>query len=133
MSKVSTIVGGCVPVSVTGHRWKSSLTRLLAEVIPNLSRSPGRVGFTAERPSTRYDGRGFVLAPTGWTTRYDTVRRHSRLGRLSPIDHEKTTDGLPPEIGVHVHDASASCRGVGHTSPASPRSRETHSSREDKF
>ncbi|MFI6392561.1 IS3 family transposase [Nonomuraea sp. NPDC050540] len=31
-----------------------------------------------------------------WITRYNTVRRHSRIGQLSPIDDEKTADILKP-------------------------------------
>ncbi|MEV5561163.1 IS3 family transposase [Nonomuraea wenchangensis] len=40
------------------------------------------------------DARTARLAVFRWITRYNTVRRHSRLGRLSPIDYEKTTDSL---------------------------------------
>ncbi|MGW0204188.1 IS3 family transposase [Nonomuraea sp. NPDC003201] len=34
------------------------------------------------------------LAVFRWITRYNTIRRHSRLSQLSPIDYEKTTDSL---------------------------------------
>ncbi len=40
------------------------------------------------------DARTARLAVFRWITRYNTIRRHSRLGQLSPIDYEKTTDSL---------------------------------------
>ncbi|TYB70983.1 transposase [Nonomuraea sp. PA05] len=51
------------------------------------------------------DARTARLAVFRWITRYNTVRRHSHLGQLSPIDYEKTAPagrtasagGLHPE------------------------------------
>ncbi|PRX42916.1 integrase-like protein [Nonomuraea fuscirosea] len=40
------------------------------------------------------DARTARLAVFGWITRYNMIRRHSRLGQLSPIGYEKTTDSL---------------------------------------
>ncbi|MBB6350924.1 transposase InsO family protein [Nonomuraea muscovyensis] len=40
------------------------------------------------------DARTARLAVSRWITRYNTVRRHSRLGHLSPIAYEKTADNL---------------------------------------
>lgn len=40
------------------------------------------------------DARTARLAVFRWITRYNTVRRHSRLGQLSPIVYEKTADSL---------------------------------------
>jgi transposase InsO family protein len=40
------------------------------------------------------DARTARLAVFRWITRYNTIRRHSRLGQLSPIDYEKTADNL---------------------------------------
>ncbi len=40
------------------------------------------------------DAQAARLAVFRWITRYNTIRRHSRLGQLSPIDYEKTTDSL---------------------------------------
>ncbi|GGT30270.1 hypothetical protein GCM10010176_088550 [Nonomuraea spiralis] len=45
------------------------------------------------RPDAR-TARAARLAVFGWITRYNTVRRQSRLGQLSPIAYEKTADGL---------------------------------------
>ncbi|SEG91386.1 Integrase core domain-containing protein, partial [Thermomonospora echinospora] len=40
------------------------------------------------------DTRTARLAVFRWITRYNTRRRHSRLGHTSPIDYEKTTGSL---------------------------------------
>jgi transposase InsO family protein len=40
------------------------------------------------------DARTARLAVFGWITRYNTSRRHSALGHLSPINYEKTTGSL---------------------------------------
>jgi transposase InsO family protein len=42
------------------------------------------------------DTRTARLAVFRWITRYNTVRRHSRLGQLSPIDYEQMADNLRP-------------------------------------
>ncbi|WP_184987567.1 IS3 family transposase [Sphaerisporangium rubeum] len=42
------------------------------------------------------DARTARLAVFRWITRYNTVRRHSKLGQLSPIAYEKTPDNLKP-------------------------------------
>jgi transposase InsO family protein len=40
------------------------------------------------------DARTARLQVFGWITRYNTRRRHSHLGQISPIDYEKTTGSL---------------------------------------
>jgi transposase InsO family protein len=42
------------------------------------------------------DTRTARLAVFRWITRYNTIRRHSRLGQTSPIDYEKAADSLKP-------------------------------------
>ncbi len=42
------------------------------------------------------DARTARLAVFRWITRYNTVRRHSRLGQLSPIAYEMMADSLRP-------------------------------------
>ncbi len=42
------------------------------------------------------------LAVFGWTHRYHTRRRHSHLGRMSPIDYENC---LPPTPATRTHAA----------------------------
>lgn len=51
---------------------------------------------TLQGAPSRPDARTARLVVFHWITRYNTVRRHSRLGQLSPMAYEKTADSLKP-------------------------------------
>ncbi|MFI6900586.1 integrase core domain-containing protein [Nonomuraea sp. NPDC050394] len=53
-------------------------------------------GESGRRAAGWSDAHTARLAVFCWITRYNTVRRHSRIGQLSPIDYEKTADNLKP-------------------------------------
>jgi transposase InsO family protein len=49
---------------------------------------------TLQGSHRRPDARTARLAVFRWITRYNTVRRHSRLGQMSPIDYAERADNL---------------------------------------
>jgi transposase InsO family protein len=64
------------------HDWRLPEPRGRPPTPPSLSTLQGRRAFTDEREAR--------LASFRWLHRYDTTRRHSRLGQQSPNTYERT-------------------------------------------
>ncbi|WP_435891541.1 integrase core domain-containing protein [Nonomuraea angiospora] len=68
---------------------------VVAELVEQAAEIEAAAGTMPDVGAHRWpDAQTARLAVFRWITRYNTIRRHSRLGQLSPINYEKTTDSL---------------------------------------